>query len=198
MLACCRGHWWIISYVTQPETRKLTLLLTSAESPKAGPLLKCVVILLFCVIYSEADEEGFKNGGAGYSSGSEAGNTQKKSRTNPCVDVCFSVLLGSVSFSSAGRSRARTCSRGFWTTFRHWSESFLNSSHVCAPWLAAAAVQSGRSLLMEVGGGGGDVIARVLDLMSVTFSTFKLVRDAFLLHWHALCWCFVIVMFTWT
>lgn len=33
---------------------KPTLLLTSADSPKAGPLLKCVDIVLFLSIYSES------------------------------------------------------------------------------------------------------------------------------------------------
>lgn len=42
-----------------------TLLLTSAESPKAGPLLKCVDILHFCLFTVELSEEGFKNGEAG-------------------------------------------------------------------------------------------------------------------------------------
>ena len=119
-------------------------------------------------IYSGADEEGFKNGEAGYSSLSVCSRQAKhteKSRTNPWVSLFvlffFIVIIR--------RSRARTCSGGFWTTFRHFSESFLNSSHVCALWLAGAPVQSGRSLLIW----GSDVTARVLDVISVIFSTFK-------------------------
>ncbi|KAG7237435.1 hypothetical protein INR49_032281 [Caranx melampygus] len=43
--------------------------------------------------HSEADEEGFKNGGAGYSSRSEAENSEKKSGTNPWVEL-VAVVLG--------------------------------------------------------------------------------------------------------
>lgn len=89
-------------------------------------------------IYSGA-EEGFKNGGAGYSSLSEAGRTHRKV-PNKSVGIsllCFvfvvAVVLGPAVMAFGQLSD---------------TDSFLNSSHVCALWLAGPDVQSGRSLLI--------------------------------------------------
>lgn len=78
---------------------KPTLLLTSAESPKAGPHLKCVVILLFLSIYSGAEEEKQVT-----ALGPGQGRHAEKSGTNPRVSlkkkkvlmiiVGFAVVLG--------------------------------------------------------------------------------------------------------
>lgn len=132
-------------------------------------------------IYSGA-EEGFKNGEAGYSSLAEAGETHRKVPNRSVAFFLFfslSLSLNYVVAAALGPAR-----EAFGTTFRHFSDSFLNSSPVRALRLAGGAVQSRRGVLIE----GSDVTARVLDLISVTFSTSGPIRDAFLC-------CYVIVMF---
>ena len=102
------------THVSKRE-RTLTLLLTSAESPNDGPLLKCCDMM-------RSDYLHFRE----LVTDAAAGHVFRHCHRVPVVQIGGNPIL------QKGKDfwLSLLCC-GFWTTFRHFSESFLNSSHLC-------------------------------------------------------------------